>query len=876
MLNRPLDPLTPRELEILKLIQDGLSDQEIGERLFLSTGTVKWHIKNIYSKVGVHKRTAAVAQARNWGLLEAVAPRPTLKTTNHNLPTFSSPLVGREIDTHNVVALLRSDECRLVSLLGLGGIGKTRLAIQCGSQLVDSLTDGVWFISVDTVPRGFLPPAIASILPDLAIGQQDVREQLLRYLRHKRLLLILDSFEHMLGEVDYIIQILDQAPSVKILVTTRETLDLTREWVYRVAGLTVPRDAEQTNPQSYGAINLFIQRARQVDPTFSSTRDIESIVRICQLVGGMPLAIELVTSWLHLLSTAEILSEMERDRKILSSTYRDLPARHHNINDVLTQSWKLLSKDQQSAMLYMSVLRGGGSRQAMEDIAGVTLTMLMSLVNRALLSVSKEQRYDMHPLVRQYAEDLLLQIESRAFDARLRHSRHYALVEWETTSMSLGEESENVWAGFQFAVSIQDVELINRYSKRLWQYFGDYGWYMAENQILDLYRHSIALFEDRVSLNNLQEDRDTLLTLYESIASCLHTSRRYSEVREVCNTALFVTTADDRIRRARLFRKIGSTYNAQRSRPDRILEAYNAAETALGSARPEADRLWWNEWVQTYLDRAMAYYTLNELSALQQSLEKVHHPIVNLGSAIQIAKFHHLHALYVTREERFRPSTRVLDYELQALNAILQTNDQRETAWIVFGLGFVYLWRDELALAEEYMLRAISMAQKVGDTMGTYVTAMAYIPYIYRRYQQVDLVESWALRGLEGAREAQSPLYIGIAHSHLGWVTYRREQYETAREHCNTTLAHWKQMTILFSMYWMCRATLLALELRDKNLIGAIEQARELLDPQYQPLLDPLPDLLRHAVDEFGIQQEETTYAQLQAFCDQARPLGYI
>jgi ATP/maltotriose-dependent transcriptional regulator MalT len=220
----PLDPLTGREYEILQLLADGLSDQEVAERLFLSTGTIKWHLKNIYSKLGTHKRTAAIARARAFGLLytdtEQQAPHPI--KDKHNLPYQTSAFIGRETDTANILSMLADPSCRLITLVGMGGIGKTRLAVQCAGQLVDTFADGVWFVSLDSVTASFLPSAIADALHLHLFGHDDLRTQLLSLLRHRRQFLIFDSFEHLVDEAAYIAQILAAAPEIKILVTSRE------------------------------------------------------------------------------------------------------------------------------------------------------------------------------------------------------------------------------------------------------------------------------------------------------------------------------------------------------------------------------------------------------------------------------------------------------------------------------------------------------------------------------------------------------------------------------------------------------------------------------------------------------------------------------
>ena len=260
------------------------------------------------------------------------------------------------------------------------------------------------------------------------------------------MLLILDNLEQLLDEslhgeniTGLLIEILQQSPGIKLLVTSREALNLQEEWLFEVQGLAYPGMSQTVGFNGFDAMTLFAQRARHAFPKFGLNEEngVE-IASICRLVEGMPLAIELAATWMRTLSPAEIAVEIESSLDFLRTTVRDLPERHRSMRVVFDRSWQMLSPEEQQVLQNLSVFRGGFQRHAAEQVAGATLSILSTLVNRTMLRRAAAGRYDLHELVRQYSA---AQLASDPQAKKIAHERHY------TFYLALAEASEQELKG---------------------------------------------------------------------------------------------------------------------------------------------------------------------------------------------------------------------------------------------------------------------------------------------------------------------------------------------------------------------------------------------------------------------------------------------
>ncbi|MBZ0301236.1 MAG: AAA family ATPase, partial [Anaerolineae bacterium] len=324
-----------------------------------------------------------------------------------NLPPQPTSFIGREHEIAQLTALLADPNCRLLTLLGPGGIGKTRLSVQAATSQT-RFRDGVYFVPLAPLSSpDLLPTAIASALQIVLYDANSIQHELTNYLREKHMLLVLDNFEHLLDGVDLLTGILQAAPQIKFLVTSRERLNVLEEWVLLLEGLSFPDDRTNIPLESYSAVQLFTQRARQAQVNFSLDDNAQAVRQICQQVEGMPLGLELAATWLRVMSSQQIAEHMESSLGFLTTPVRNVAERHRSMRAVFEQSWKLLSAGEQDVLMRLSVFRGGFDLGAAGQFAGASLDILAALADKSLIRVNHDGRYDLHELLRQFAEQQL-------------------------------------------------------------------------------------------------------------------------------------------------------------------------------------------------------------------------------------------------------------------------------------------------------------------------------------------------------------------------------------------------------------------------------------------------------------------------------------
>jgi len=394
-----------------------------------------------------------------------------------SLPTPATPLVGRESELADLEALIANPDVRLITIVGPGGVGKTRLAVACAERelqterrgadaaggrppsAASSFPNGVVFLSLAALSEvDQIVPSLADAL-NFRLGESDrqtraperedfrtPRELVLDYLREKRMLLIMDNFEHLLspatgGEptgqsgADLVADILQTAPEVQILATSRERLQLHEEQVYPLAGLAFPSWERPDDTADYTAARLFLASARRVQPGFElAGDDLTHLARICRLLEGMPLALELAAGWVDVLSLADIAVEIQRGLDVLETDWRDVPRRHRSMRAAFDASWQGLSEAEQGIFAQLCVFRGGFTRHAARKVAGADLRSLSKLGNKSLVEFNHARgRYTLHALLRQYGAERLAASPRLEAEAADRHSDHYcsAMQAWE-------------------------------------------------------------------------------------------------------------------------------------------------------------------------------------------------------------------------------------------------------------------------------------------------------------------------------------------------------------------------------------------------------------------------------------------------------------
>ncbi|MCA9838779.1 MAG: tetratricopeptide repeat protein [Trueperaceae bacterium] len=375
-----------------------------------------------------------------------------------------SLLIGRTRELGELKTLLSQSECQVLCISGQGGIGKTSLALELAEQLLPDFEHGTYFVSLASIQQPEqMVTVIASAFSFQFFGRADPKEQLVNYLRNKILLLLIDNFEHVLESASILIQLLEEAPGLKLLITSRQVPEIPDLWPFTLNGLSYEKadsDAEQ----------LFIELARKQQPRFHLDEETRATIqKICQQVEGSPLAIELAVAWTRELSSQEIWGQLERSLELLT---RDGQRQHDNMRAVFGNSWQLLSPEQQNLLAKLSIFRGGFTSDAAITVADATPYLLLSLQNRSLISKNETGRYHMHEIVRQFAEEKLnaLVVEPDSYsryasyfaEFLAKQSKQENLGHWDKVKENIASESANVRTAWDWSLRQRVWENISK------------------------------------------------------------------------------------------------------------------------------------------------------------------------------------------------------------------------------------------------------------------------------------------------------------------------------------------------------------------------------------------------------------------------------
>jgi len=406
--------------------------------------------------------------------------------TKHNLPAQTSAFVGRDQELSQLSTLLGNPVIRFVTVVAPGGMGKTRLSLEASHAQIGNFHDGVYFVELAPLND---PADIITAIAD-AVGyqfQSDEREliaQIMDFLAQKEMLLLLDNFEHLIVGVSTISSILSVAPNVKVLVTSRQRLNVSGETVLSLAGMDFPEWESTEHALEYSSVQLFLQSAKRVQPHFEfSTDNMDNIGHICWLVQGMPLGIVLAASWLSMLTTAEIAEEIAQGADFLESDMGDLPARHRSLRAVFEYSWNLMSNHERDTFMKLSVFRGGFTREAAQSVAKTNLKTLMNLANKSLIKRNVDSgRYEIHELLRQYAYERLQ--TSHMLESTLQsHMTYFAkfINQHESNIKAKGNQVrtleiverdiENLKLAWHCAIQLEEIEVIDDLISGIFQFY---------------------------------------------------------------------------------------------------------------------------------------------------------------------------------------------------------------------------------------------------------------------------------------------------------------------------------------------------------------------------------------------------------------------
>jgi predicted ATPase len=448
------------------------------------------------------------------GLPDQFPPLASLNAIPNNLPIQLTELVGRQAELAECERLLARS--RLLTILAPGGTGKTRLAIQAAADITADFPDGVFFISLAEVTSSRdITQAVAESLGLALSSDQDMKSQLLTYLTNKSQLLVFDNFEHLIDGASIITGILQTAPQVKVLVTSRAKLNLSGETVLTLGGLETTWESLDEAFQASGA-QLFIDAAKRVRPGFVlDPEDLDPLAEILRLTGGLPLGILLAAAWVDMLPVREIAAEIAKNLDFLETDMGDVPDRHRSLRAAFDTSWAYLGPEERKSFLALSVFRGGFTRQAALAVAGASLRGLSVLAGKSLVTPSPETgRHGIHELLRQYGEAELRQDPELSARVDEAHAAFHGALMEESLALFIRSDQpralriveqdlDNVRSAWRHYLATGDAAAARPFVEGLWYLYEMRGWYPA----------GITLFGEALDALDERSDQEDIVKL---------------------------------------------------------------------------------------------------------------------------------------------------------------------------------------------------------------------------------------------------------------------------------------------------------------------------------------------------------------------------
>jgi len=572
---------------------------------------------------------------------------------------------------------------------------------------------------------------------------EEPEQQLLSYLRNKQMLLLLDNFEHLLDGAELVARVLTAAPGVKVMVTSRERLNLRGEWLFEVQGMSFPRDGSIEPLDRYSAVQLFLQRARMVDAGFAPSGDeLASVFRICRLVDGMPLGIELAAAWVRILPPSEIGHEIRRSLDFLATSERQVPDRHRSLRAVCDHSWQLLTPPEQNAFRRLSVFWGGFDRQAAEQVAAADLHLLTALLDKSLVRQGPGSRFSLHEILRQYAAEKLAGLPGEEQDTRDRHARYYLRFLHQREDDLKGRRQ--VEALDEIAAEVENVRA---------------AWHWAAERCMapELRRSAESMFHFSLVRKGFVEGERA----FAQAAQALETP----EYQTACQEDGF---QPERALTLGLMLAFQAYLGVYWYSNDRVVALIRRSLDVL---RPLAHgkELAVANWMASYF-RITDDLVADEL-LVRESLEIFQ----EIGDRCWVARCLHTLAFDFTNTE---------DEKLRLLHESLaisrQIGDRFTTAASLFALAELAHSEGDFAEARHNFQQCLAIRRAIGDRQGIGITS-DYIGYVLREVGEYDEARRLHRESLAISEEVGDQLGIAGSLDNLGLVARDEGDYEEAR-----------------------------------------------------------------------------------------------
>lgn len=629
----------------------------------------------------------------------------------NNLPKMATNFIGRADSLQLIDSLLADEHKPLVTLVGPGGIGKTRLALEASNHQLNHFEDGVFWIDLSPLTAiNTVVTALADVVHFTFHGTRDPKEQLFEYLAQQKILLVMDNAEHLVAKMSQWIQaLLDVAPNVQLLITSRERLKLPVEVVLEIRGMPVP-DINSPELDQHDIIELFLDRIHHIDPRFALTpQTLPAALNICELVEGMPLGVELAIAWTRLLSLDEIAAEIAESVQALSAVplVEDAEPKR-NLEAVFDWSWSLMSEQERQTFTNLTVFRGGFSREAAHQVADADLSSLATLLDKSLLYRREGSRYYIHEVLRQYGQGHL---EDEASQRR-RHLTYFLNVAEKAEPLlqsseqtlwmnRLQQEQDNFRAAMAWALEGHDLEQGARLAGNLGRFWESRSHFAEGWQWLN----------QAVAVQDLSASTRAKVLMWCGWMASFHGDRQLAQAYTEMSLPLYQRLNDQR----------GIAWVLNNLGNQHFLKAdYRQAQTYFEQSAVIQKELGYQEGVAFCMTNlGLTTAAQGQLEAAEEFFKKSLKIRHDMGDDLHIA-WNNINLSYVLMDlQKYDQAISLLE---EGKSILEDMEDKMGTAVALSYLGTVYMNLDQLDRAERYHLESLKLRQEINETRGIIIS----------------------------------------------------------------------------------------------------------------------------------------------------------
>ncbi len=701
---------------------------------------------------------------------------PAALSIPDNLPEQSGRFFGRKAEIKQLQELLVNPNHRLVTLVGAGGIGKTRLSIEAGQTVKESFPDGVWFVQLAEVSGGMerIKVAIgeAAGLNQNNDGKQLSGDQVIAILREKKMLLILDNSEYVLNDIAFIPEWLRRAPGVAILASSREPLNFQTETTVHLTGLALDVDAN-TVEEAGAAVGLFGERGQMARSDFEVTNEnLPQVHEICQMVGGSPLAISLAAAWLRRRALDQIIESINQSLDFLTSRMRDIDPRHRSMRAVFETSWQLLEPEDQVVFAALSVFPGSFSVDAAQKVAGIPLDDLDILCEKSLLMQQhKEKRYLMHGLLRQFAVGKLNELHlSDQFEVAFTSYFYSYAQQHRADYEALRPEWGNFSAGIEIAHKHAASESVLDFTDALSEAWQKYCRYQDAGRAFDLADSAANKLgaEEKAALN--------LLRWSETIIE----QNQYDSAWEKLETAqkLFLKFEQSiEIARTKYFQGYVLFDQGEFKKAEKVLLESLEIMTAEGNAKLECEVLNLLGWLYFEADNDLkrgkdfAFEVLSKTKHLSDSIEKI--------SSLRRLSFIEMREGNIDQAEI---------YSMQALESSERQNNLGETGATIYNLIPIHIAKEDFDQAKLLAEKGLTIFRNLGNIKYEAMISL-YLSVIHLKLSAFAEAKTFAETASTIFQSIQDRVGYGFALRQMGDILTATGQDEQAKDYWMESLS---------------------------------------------------------------------------------------